>query len=411
MGLSLPSDHMTTATAKPATVAKDEDEKDDDDPLIFYVTSEQRQALMDSKPEDFVSRFDDFIKKIKDTFETEGVVVIRGLLDDDLLERLNEDSQTILDSIASKSNTTKKSGFSSLKFGPVFSNYTSFRETALTSTIPRFVAIVLLGMNSKNDGPSLHVLKDVFLAKGREKKCCGWHVDDVGFWPISARSMPGVNAWIAIDDIPSNHGGGLGVSPGSHRASWRHDAYEIIGSTQLYPEEGMIPGTPFCVKMTKSEIPGAFGRTCDMEYHSPVLASTIDRTRKVFDFKRGDILFHTRWIFHRSMPLTSDGEEYFLRLGRVDPTIRRYSIRYEYGDSQLLRGINSEFSVMLNPKNLGEKLDQVNRSDGPFYPKCWPEVEDFVEMDKLVIEKFPLAEVKSKEYFQKLIMQANIPVK
>ena len=118
VGLSLPSDHKTTATAKPATVAKDEDEEDDHDPLIFYVTSEQRQALMDSKPEDFASRFDDFIRKIKDTFETEGVVVIRGLLDDDLLERLDEDSQTILDSTASSKNTTKKSGFTSLKFGP-----------------------------------------------------------------------------------------------------------------------------------------------------------------------------------------------------------------------------------------------------------------------------------------------------
>jgi hypothetical protein len=182
--------------------------------------------------------------------------------------------------------------------------------------------------------------------------------------------MPGVNAWIAIDDIPSMHGGGLGVSPGSHRASWRHDAYEISGSTQLYLGEGMIPGTPFYVKMTRLEIPGAFGRTCDMEYHSPDLASTIDRTRKVFDFKRGDILFHTRWIFHRSMPLTSDGEDYFRRLGRTDPIIRRYSIRYEYGDSQLIRGLNAELSVMLNPKNLGKKLDQVNRSDGPFYPEC-----------------------------------------
>merc|ERR1712176_990540 len=142
----------------------------------------------------------------------EGVIVIRGLFDHDLMDRLEKDSQAL------DENNFKGQTFANLKFGPVFSN-TALREVALSSAIPRFVATVLLDMDKdvvRNDkdtvspaSSTLHLLKDAFLAKGGEKKCCGWHVDDQGFWPTNARSEPGVNAWIAIDDMPAKHGGGL----------------------------------------------------------------------------------------------------------------------------------------------------------------------------------------------------------
>jgi hypothetical protein len=45
------------------------------------------------------------------------------------------------------------------------------------------------------------MLRDIFLAKDSEQFVCGWHVDDTGFWPAVAEA-PGVNAWIAVDDMP-----------------------------------------------------------------------------------------------------------------------------------------------------------------------------------------------------------------
>jgi len=185
------------------------------------------------------------------------------------------------------------------------------------------------------------------------------------------------------------------VSPRSHYASWRERAYEAIGSTKLYPEEGLAPGM-------------RFGNTCGMEEADPDLAKTIDGTKKVFDFRRGDVLFHTRWLFHRSMPLTSNGEERFRRLG-MEPTFKRYSIRYEYADSRLLKGINAEFAALLNPENKGRTLEEVNKVEGPFYPKCWPGAvsdNDINQMDDLVREKFPIAEARRKEVF-KTLMQGS----
>ena len=149
---------------------------DNDDPLVFHIAPEQRQLLSTSSPEEFERTFQDFSSKVKDAFHNEGVIVIRGLLDDELLGRLEVDSQHILD------NTTPASTrFASVKFGPVFSD-TAFREVALMSAIPRFVATLLMDMNGAvgdtSNSTSLHLLKDAFLAKKGEKGCCGWHVDD-----------------------------------------------------------------------------------------------------------------------------------------------------------------------------------------------------------------------------------------
>lgn len=59
---------------------------------------------------------------------------------------------------------------------------------------------------------------------------CDWHVDDVGFWPESFGSeQEGINVWIAMEDMPRKFQGSMALSPGSHKAPWRHDAYAAIG--------------------------------------------------------------------------------------------------------------------------------------------------------------------------------------
>lgn len=399
----------------------DDCDDDDGDALIFHITPQQRKALVSSKgggPEQEQSQYQDFVDNVRKAFDTEGVVVIRGLLDDDdddddedksnsLLQRMEADARTIVEG----SDRRKSMRFVSTKFGPVFSD-TSLREAALARPeIPRFVATVLLGMDEEEKEDSLHLLKDAFLAKGGEKSCCGWHVDDWGFWPTDARSRPGVNCWIALDDIPASRGGGLAVSPRSHRAHWRHRAYDAIGSTKLYPEEGLVMGSPLYDRLMKSKVPGsAFGKTCVMEEEDPELARIVDSTSKVFNYRRGDVLFHTRWLFHRSMPLTDAGRRHFANLG-VEPTFKRYSIRYDYGDSRLIRGFNAELAVLLNGDNTGKTLAEVNQNDGPFYPKCWPgaiSAEEMEEVDRLVAERFPIAEAKLGEFFAKMMKNTAV---
>lgn len=200
------------------------------------------------------------------------------------------------------------------------------------------------------------------------------------------------------------------MSPSSHRAPWRNRAYEAIGSTKLYPDEGLVPGTPLYDKLMKSKVPGSgYGKTCNMHEEDPDLADMLDESRKVFNFLKGDVLFHTRWLFHRSMPLTSDGENYFQGLGK-EPSFKRYSIRYEYSDSRLLMGLNAEFAVILNPDSKGKALEEVNRAEGPFYPKCWPEAvskNQIKHMDNLVTEKFPSAEAKRKEFFMMMMKDSK----
>ena len=134
----------------------------------------------------------------------------------------------------------------------------------------------------------------------------------------------------------------------------------------------------------------------------------LDATRKTFDFEQRDVLFHSRWVFHRSTPLSGAGREHVHSLGSV-PQFKSYSIRHEHGDSKLLNGLNSEFAVLLNRHNKGKTLSEVNRNDGPFYPQCWPNAtaaEEIENIDKLVEDQFPAAERLLKEFFAEIMAKA-----
>lgn len=169
-----------------------------DDPqgsFIYTITSEHRKALLSTDPQEFESAFDSIVKGIRDTYEQEGLVLIRGLLEEEKLQRLSDDAQIVTESARIGSS------FTSLKFGSAFSfpsadgtetlDGESFREAALTSTIPAFIAKVLLCMDQEDSTKSLRLLKDAFLAKGKEQQHCGWHVDDSGFWVRSSvQSIP-----------------------------------------------------------------------------------------------------------------------------------------------------------------------------------------------------------------------------
>lgn len=381
---------------------------------VFTVTPRQREALLSSSsssPAHLQSVFGaTFIQDLRQTFDEQGYVIIRGLLEPDLLQRLEIASQVQLEKKAGKPTGTE---FVSFEFGPLFAavqdeKCMAFYETAVTSAVPQFIAKILLELlldNNKDENdtsppppPRLRVLKDALLCKGPEPGFCGWHVDDWIFWPtIAQESTSGVNAWIALDDMPARLGGGIAVSPMSHTADWRHEAYQAIGSTPTQDaNKGLVLGSDLSKK--------GILNTCKMADLAPELAQRMERSRIVFDYRKGDILFHTRWLFHRSLPVNDKGLAHFNTLGQP-VALKRYSIRYELGSARLQRGMSVEPCILMNPHNRGKTLDEVCEQDGPWYPQCTPEAavnpETLDDMRKRVVSKSAQVEERTRQEFQR----------
>ena len=363
---------------------------------IFTITPEQRNALL-SPENDLNNSLREAFQPLKDTFDEQGFVLVRGLLDESLLQRLCNASQTL------GGPTQGPALFSSLEFGPVFDTEEKvYRDASIYSSIPALIARVLLNTkddeNCNDEAPTLRLLKDAFLAKGLETGSCGWHVDDNVFWPTDA-SSDGVNTWLALDDIPKKYGGGLAISPKSHTAEWKKTAYDAIGSTPTLPPEGITPE-----KLLKT-----FGQTCDIANLNKEVHDRIEVSKMVFDYKKGDCLFCKRWLFHRSMPINEEGTAYY----NEGTKLKRYTIRYERGDAKLIRGISLEPSILMNSANSGRSLDEVCNMDGPYYPQCWPPLdvnanrEQELQMDKLAKDTLPLAQTKKTLKVKALMAEAK----
>ena len=165
----------------------------------------------------------DTLDTIKQAFRSDGVVAVRGLIPQELLDRLDEASQVIVQDQLNvkRRDKRKRSGtqFFTTNHGVVFlhppqlehgSNVTNepnlspFLEVAVDSTVPEIVAALLYssccsGSETCSAGVhNLRLIRDIFLAKDDDPHVCGWHVDDFGFWPATPNST-GINAWIALD--------------------------------------------------------------------------------------------------------------------------------------------------------------------------------------------------------------------
>ncbi|KAL3811615.1 hypothetical protein ACHAXA_006687, partial [Cyclostephanos tholiformis] len=360
----------------------------------------------------------------------------------------------------------------------------SFRDLAMYSKIPRVAASLLRldelrvggaknlqhnsrgrrgrGENSHHDGGDVHIdekinlriCRDIFLTKDDDDYACGWHVDDTGFWP-SIASDPGVNAWVALDDMPwpwsgsesvkgtmtgsSSRGGGNGdggegghdnipvatfaLSFGSHRMPWRHRAYEVTGSTHTLPSEGYTSAIDLIERRSGNG-------TCNIQTSAPDLYEKLERNKVVFDIRKGDVIFHDRWVFHRTVTVNEYEKmargsnsvrgqykdqgrgEQRSRHGKI---FRRYSIRYAPGNAVVPPGYGVEPSVLHDSDNANRTLDEIVERSGPWYPKVWPHVtkkkplrimgapdedeadEEIEGITDLVYNKMPKAEEMQKE--------------
>ena len=244
--------------------------------------------------------------EMQESFDRDGVIAVRGLLDPVLLNALDGATEKLVQEKQKRNEEKKKikpkvltgrakhpQQFFTVDQGTIFLNdenstsVSPFVEVALKSKIPNIVASLLhFDSSTTCENTTLRVLRDIFLAKDEEEYVCGWHVDDVGFWPalVEEPGHPiGINAWIALDDMPIENGGGFALAVGSHSTAWKEEAYDSIGSTHSYPRRGFNSSRDILKNR-----PG--NGTCNIEHTSPHLHRRMEETKRVYDIK-GEILF------------------------------------------------------------------------------------------------------------------------
>jgi hypothetical protein len=241
--------------------------------------------------------------EMQKSFHRDGVIAVRGLLDPALLSALDDATKEMVlqQQITNKEKSIVKpklltgrkkppKQFFTVGQGSMFlpmndENSTSispFVEVATMSKIPHVVAGLLqFDCDTYTNNRTLRVLRDIFLAKDEEEYVCGWHVDDIGFWPalVEEPGEPvGINAWIALDDMPIEGGGGFALAVGSHSSSWKEEAYESIGSTHSYPSVGFNSS-----KDVLQNRPG--NGTCNIQHTAPHLHRRMEETKRIYDIK------------------------------------------------------------------------------------------------------------------------------
>jgi Phytanoyl-CoA dioxygenase (PhyH) len=201
-----------------------------------------------------------------------------------------------------------------------------------------------------------------------QKAVCDWHVDDVGFWPESyiSEQHEGINVWIALEDMPAQFQGSMALAPGSHKADWRYDAYHAIGQNRSYHG-----GFTKKEMMQRAQAGEKLFTTCEMRQQAPDISRMIDETAFIPDIKKGDIIFATRTLFHRTLAVTSAGVKHYSERGIEH--LNRYSIRYVPSTARLPRGWAFEWGILANERNAGKSLDEAMEGDSLlWYPQVWP---------------------------------------
>uniref|UniRef100_A0A7S0L216 Phytanoyl-CoA dioxygenase n=1 Tax=Coccolithus braarudii TaxID=221442 RepID=A0A7S0L216_9EUKA len=294
-------------------------------------------------------------KEQLETYDRDGVVLVKGVLTGWRLRRLKSTAEGIL-----QQNGPRVAGYRLIDFQG-WRNNCVLRSVACDGTVPDLVAQV---MRLKTD-ERLRVLKDAMLALKPGDEGCGWHVDDKFFWPChdSATNedarLEGVNVWITLSPLTAAEGGGLAVASRSARAAWREEARMAIAGAV-----GHVPNT------------------CRMATLSPATHRRLERMKVLHQMEPGDALLHSRYCFHRSETF-AHGD---LKL--------RYSIRYMPEDARIF---NNGFEAVLKAKRLqgGESLAAC----GEFYPQVWPRPlwreRMLIRMGRITEEVLPKASPKT----------------
>jgi Phytanoyl-CoA dioxygenase (PhyH) len=429
---SRPNSATATASSQPALLLKEFTTYESLGPLPDEIVSEQKNKNDFDSPKIYhVTDPHMITPEMIQEYHRDGVICIRGLISKTLSQRLDDETKFLFMSTEEgkemNKDMTKEEGKEMYKdtadhrkhrrggtqfhtvlhsalFRPMYntttrihsknsSNESSDRqpsalmEVALWSNVS-MVAASLLQLPSlsspsstRMDNETLRVIRDIFLAKDDDPYVCGWHVDDFGFWPAMPRksssslSLEGINAWIALDDmLLTEETGGFALAVQSHTAKWNYTAYNITGAptTQNFPHQ--TGGYHNVSHMFQERV--GYG-TCNIERTAPHIHQRLEEMKRIYPVRKGDVIFHTRYLFHRTVPISSSK-----RKGDQDRKVfRRYSIRYGMGSTTIIPpGYGTELSVLYDSKNGGLSADRICSKDQiPWYPQAYPHMEGIVQ--------------------------------
>jgi len=169
--------------------------------------------------------------------------------------------------------------------------------------------------------------------------------------------------------MPKKFKGSMAVARGSHKVPWRHEAYEAIGQDRT--QHGGTKEELLDLLKRGSK----FGTCNGLENTRSDLYAELEKVSEIFDLKRGDVIFATRLLFHRTMPVTEEGKTELQRIGKE--SLMRYSVRYVPGTARLPESFSTEYSLLDNPNNFGKTLNEVaeDPTNPCWHPQVWPTVE------------------------------------
>jgi Phytanoyl-CoA dioxygenase (PhyH) len=262
-------------------------------------------------------------------FERDGVLLVRGLVSGEELKAAVEEV-----SLIGKKTSPFFKSYKNIEF-QAWRSSKALKDVAIFSNVPKAAAqLINLKSSNKNSKGPIRLLKDAVLCFSPGGAGCGWHVDDKFFWPCHD-DFTGVNVWIALSPMSAERGGGLAVSPGSHKEKFAQNAIPIIVA----------------------------GGTCAMETLAPDVHSRLEKMKVVYNMEPGDAIIHDRWLFHRS--------DSFKNTEAEDVVLNRYSIRYMSEDA---RAFDNGFDPVFKDEKHKGKNGQPLKSFEGFFPQVFPSV-------------------------------------
>jgi ectoine hydroxylase-related dioxygenase (phytanoyl-CoA dioxygenase family) len=268
-----------------------------------------------------------------DYFFNTGFVIVENLIDNKLLKKIKK-INIEKEMTATEYDSINLNSFIKYPILLEVANKIGLGAAQLTPLVSDF-----------ND--DLHIVKDaLFSFDGGENgnnTGCNWHVDDAMFWPSDIKSLgPGINAWLAIDDIDEN-GGGICIAPNSHNEKFVKLRHQLGISIRKFKKYQKI-------------------NTCNIEKINPEYNKILNNICYAPILNSGDVIFSTRFLFHKTSTFINPNKK---------KNIKRYTIRYMPSSSTMngVKNINNNIIKYFPNKTINELYNYKN------YKKILPKID------------------------------------
>lgn len=235
------------------------------------------------------------------TYERDGVVCARGLLDQALVEHLREaleDAIETLSVLGKQALNQESRGFHGDIF--VWKLHDAFRDLALFSSLPA-LAQQVLGTDTVN-----FFYEQFFVKRAGSPVDTPWH-QDIPFWPVTGSQI--ASFWITLDPV-TRASSGLEFVRGSHH--WKERFKAVTPGRDAYLMDTDLPVAPnYAEHRGEYDVVGWDMEPGDVLLFGPVVchgsagndSNTRDRRALAFRYCGSDVHFAPR---HATMPLLWD---------------------------------------------------------------------------------------------------------